>query len=168
MPRNRLAGMHVPPGGTSVLAQFWVFVVELLGGGWHSARWNEGSLARFWYTAWRLLASRQAMAWADPIGGCVAVGFVEGRKKVLRVVARVSAPGGRNCRKGPCTAWRLVARYAPPGGPMKHNDAMLGSGDAVPLAGSSPFLFVYGDDRVIRYTGADVDTGGAEDVQATE
>jgi len=31
-----------------------------------------------------------------------------------------------------------------------------------------PFLFVYGDDRVIRYTGADVDTGGAEDVQATE
>jgi len=33
---------------------------------------------------------------------------------------------------------------------------------------SSPFLFVYGDDRVIRYTGADVDTGDAEDVQATE
>jgi len=33
---------------------------------------------------------------------------------------------------------------------------------------SSPFLFVYGDDRVIRYTGADVDTGGDEDVQATE
>jgi len=27
---------------------------------------------------------------------------------------------------------------------------------------------VYGDDRVIRYTGADVDTSGAEDVQATE
>jgi len=36
---------------------------------------------------------------------------------------------------------------------------------------SSPFLvcvFVYGDDRVIRYAGADVDTGDAEDVQATE
>jgi len=33
---------------------------------------------------------------------------------------------------------------------------------------NSPFLFVYGDDRVIRYTGADVDTGGAKDVQATE
>jgi len=36
---------------------------------------------------------------------------------------------------------------------------------------SSPFLvcvFVYGDDRVIRYTGADVGTGYAEDVQATE
>ncbi|QCD99602.1 hypothetical protein DEO72_LG7g886 [Vigna unguiculata] len=32
----------------------------------------------------------------------------------------------------------------------------------------SPFLFVYGDDRVIRYTGANVDTGGAEDVLATE
>jgi len=28
---------------------------------------------------------------------------------------------------------------------------------------SSPFMFVYGDDRVIRYTGADVDTGDAED-----
>jgi len=31
---------------------------------------------------------------------------------------------------------------------------------------SSPFLicvFVYGDDRVIRYTGADVGTGDAED-----
>jgi len=27
---------------------------------------------------------------------------------------------------------------------------------------------VYGDDRVIRYTGADVDTGDAEDAQATE
>ena len=33
---------------------------------------------------------------------------------------------------------------------------------------SSPFLFVYDDDRVIRYTGADVDTGGAEDVQMAE
>jgi len=34
---------------------------------------------------------------------------------------------------------------------------------------SSPFLFVYGDDhdRVIRYTGADVDTGDVEDAQAT-
>jgi len=27
---------------------------------------------------------------------------------------------------------------------------------------------VYGDDRVIRYTGADVDTGDVEDAQATE
>jgi len=27
---------------------------------------------------------------------------------------------------------------------------------------------VCGDDRVIRYTGADVDTGGAEDVQMVE
>ena len=33
---------------------------------------------------------------------------------------------------------------------------------------SSPFLFVYGDDRVIRYTRANVDTGDAEDAQATE
>ena len=33
---------------------------------------------------------------------------------------------------------------------------------------SSPFLFVYRDDRVIRYTGVDVDTGDAEDAQATE
>ncbi|QCE04206.1 hypothetical protein DEO72_LG8g2239 [Vigna unguiculata] len=33
---------------------------------------------------------------------------------------------------------------------------------------NSPFMFVYGDDRVIRYTGADVDTGDVEDVQATE
>ncbi|QCE10041.1 hypothetical protein DEO72_LG10g1266 [Vigna unguiculata] len=35
-------------------------------------------------------------------------------------------------------------------------------------AGSSPFLFVCGDDRVIRYTGADVDTGGAEYVQMAD
>ncbi|QCE04632.1 hypothetical protein DEO72_LG8g2669 [Vigna unguiculata] len=36
--------------------------------------------------------------------------------------------------------------------------------EAGPRAGrSSPFLFVYADDRVIRYTGADVDTGDAED-----
>jgi len=33
---------------------------------------------------------------------------------------------------------------------------------------SSPFLFVFGDDCVIRYTGADDDTGDAEDAQATE
>ena len=33
---------------------------------------------------------------------------------------------------------------------------------------SSPFLFVYGDDRVIRDTGAGVEIGGAEDVQPTE
>jgi len=29
-------------------------------------------------------------------------------------------------------------------------------------------LFVYGDDRVIRYTGADGVTGDAENAQATE
>ncbi|QCD89185.1 hypothetical protein DEO72_LG4g124 [Vigna unguiculata] len=40
--------------------------------------------------------------------------------------------------------------------------------EARPRAGSSPFLFVYGDDRVIRYTGADVYIGDAEDAQATE
>ena len=33
---------------------------------------------------------------------------------------------------------------------------------------SSPFLFVYGNDCVIRYTGADVDIGDAEDAQAKE
>ena len=36
---------------------------------------------------------------------------------------------------------------------------------------SSPFLvcvIVYGDDRVIRYTGADVGTGDAEDDQTAE
>jgi len=33
---------------------------------------------------------------------------------------------------------------------------------------SSPFLFVYGDNRVIRYTGANVAIGDAEDAQATE
>jgi len=33
---------------------------------------------------------------------------------------------------------------------------------------SSPFLFVYGDDRVTCYTGADVDTGDVEDAQAIE
>jgi len=33
---------------------------------------------------------------------------------------------------------------------------------------SSPFLFVYADDRVIRYTRANVDTGDAEEAQATE
>ncbi|QCD93507.1 hypothetical protein DEO72_LG5g1582 [Vigna unguiculata] len=40
--------------------------------------------------------------------------------------------------------------------------------EAGPRAGSSPFLFVCGDDRVIRYTGADVDTGGAKDAQMAE
>jgi len=33
---------------------------------------------------------------------------------------------------------------------------------------SSPFLFAYGDDRVIRCTGVDDDTGDVEDAQATE
>ncbi|QCE05916.1 hypothetical protein DEO72_LG9g925 [Vigna unguiculata] len=51
-------------------------------------------------------------------------------------------PGDRNCRRDPCIAWRLAA--------------------------SSPFLFVYGDNRVIRYTGANVAIGDAEDAQATE
>ncbi|QCD78747.1 hypothetical protein DEO72_LG1g2383 [Vigna unguiculata] len=40
--------------------------------------------------------------------------------------------------------------------------------EAGPRMGSSPFLFVCGDDRVIRYTGADVDTCGAKDVQMAE
>jgi len=31
-----------------------------------------------------------------------------------------------------------------------------------------PFLFVYGDDRVIHCTGADVEIGDAEDDQTTE
>jgi len=30
---------------------------------------------------------------------------------------------------------------------------------------SSPFLFVFGDDRVTRYTGANGDTSGVEGVQ---
>jgi len=33
---------------------------------------------------------------------------------------------------------------------------------------SSPFLFVYGDDRVIHYTGADDLSGDAEGAHATE
>jgi len=33
---------------------------------------------------------------------------------------------------------------------------------------SSPFLFVLGDDRVIRYTRADDNTGDVEGAQATE
>jgi len=33
---------------------------------------------------------------------------------------------------------------------------------------SSPFLFVFGDDRVIYYTGADDDIGDGEDAKATE
>jgi len=33
---------------------------------------------------------------------------------------------------------------------------------------SSPFLFVFGDDRVIRYMGADDDTSEVEDAHATE
>jgi len=33
---------------------------------------------------------------------------------------------------------------------------------------SSPFLFVIGDDRVIRYTGANDDTGHAVDVRPVE
>ena len=37
---------------------------------------------------------------------------------------------------------------------------------AIPM--SSPFLFVIGDDRVIRYTGVDGVIGGVEGAQATE
>ena len=33
---------------------------------------------------------------------------------------------------------------------------------------SSPFLFVIGDNRVIRYTGVDDDTGDAVDAQTME
>ena len=33
---------------------------------------------------------------------------------------------------------------------------------------NSPFLFVIGNDRVIRYTGADDDTGDVVDAQTTK
>ena len=36
------------------------------------------------------------------------------------------------------------------------------------ILSAHPCLFVCGDDRVIRYTGADDDTGGAEDAQMAE
>ncbi|QCE03985.1 hypothetical protein DEO72_LG8g2017 [Vigna unguiculata] len=41
-------------------------------------------------------------------------------------------------------------------------------GDCEVFGLSPTSLFVYDDDRVIRYTGADVDTGDVEDAQVTE
>ncbi|QCD86849.1 hypothetical protein DEO72_LG3g1377 [Vigna unguiculata] len=107
---------------------------------------------------WRL-----GVAW-DPLGGR--------RAEVLGV-----APGDSDADYDLCALL------------LSDNDAMLGSGDASrttseevrrvrlragrfveagPRTGSSPFLFVYGDDRVIHYTGADVDIGDAEDAQAMD
>ncbi|QCD86054.1 hypothetical protein DEO72_LG3g575 [Vigna unguiculata] len=105
-----------------------------------------------------------------------------------RLSARVCAPGDRTSARGPCTAWRLAAGCALPGSVCEIRGlgarwrlvvgrrcyAMSGryvvDGSHVLDYGrvAHPFCFVYGDDRVIRYTGADVDTGDAEDAQATK
>jgi len=47
--------------------------------GTHGECRDEGSLARIWYVAWRFLTSRQAMAWADPIGAVLQL--VRGREE---------------------------------------------------------------------------------------
>ncbi|QCD89556.1 hypothetical protein DEO72_LG4g502 [Vigna unguiculata] len=68
---------------------------------------------------------------------------------------RALAPGGRQIPPGGLSLFRQAVL----------TDALGGCALGYEF---SPFLCVYGDDRVIRYTGADVDTGGAENVQATE
>ncbi|QCD87294.1 hypothetical protein DEO72_LG3g1828 [Vigna unguiculata] len=101
-----------------------------------------------------------------------------------RLTARCAPPGGDEKTMGLGECWRLAVH----GWCLTCDDMngevhiqLLSRGDtsesrttsgevrrAGLRAGSSPFLFVFGDDRVIRYTGADVDTGGAEDVQMAE
>jgi len=38
---------------------------------------------------------------------------------IRRLATRVGAPGDETSVRGPCIAWRLAARYAPPGGDEK-------------------------------------------------
>ncbi|QCD86131.1 hypothetical protein DEO72_LG3g652 [Vigna unguiculata] len=71
---------------------------------------------------------------------------------------------------GSGSALALGGERVPPGGLDQFRLATLGVTPSKNLTDYdfSPFLFVYGDDRVIRYTGADVDTDDAEDAQATK
>ncbi|QCE10421.1 hypothetical protein DEO72_LG10g1651 [Vigna unguiculata] len=64
------------------------------------------------------------------------------------------------------TTDRQVCRAGLRAGRFVEQDYERGGWKALGL--SSPFLFVYGDDRVIRYMGADVGTGDAKNAQATE
>ncbi|QCD96581.1 hypothetical protein DEO72_LG6g1287 [Vigna unguiculata] len=105
---------------------------------------------------------------------------VRGPCTASHLAAGYSPPGDRPYNSGSGNDWRLAARSKPPGGLGWFRLAALGAapGDkfcslwqvrnAGLRAGSSPFLFVFSDDRVIRYTGADDDTGDAKDAQATE
>ncbi|QCD83852.1 hypothetical protein DEO72_LG2g4200 [Vigna unguiculata] len=129
-----------------------------------------------WYAAWRRLASRQAM-----------MSIVREPCTEWRLAARCAPPGDDEktvALKG-AGAWRFMDGVTCDDMRGEVHIKLLSRGDtsgevrraglragrfveAGPRAGSSPFLFVCGDDRVIRYTGADVDTGGAEDAQVAE
>ncbi|QCE03296.1 hypothetical protein DEO72_LG8g1320 [Vigna unguiculata] len=119
--------------------------------------------------------------------------FAKGQAITRRLAARVCAPGDRTSVRGPCTAWRLAARYAPPGDVCKivalgerwclavgwYRQAEMLCHERVgswmwltcdDMSGEVPYAGRYGTggSHVLDYAGEDVDTGDAEDAQATE
>ncbi|QCD86176.1 hypothetical protein DEO72_LG3g697 [Vigna unguiculata] len=140
----------------------------------------------FWYGAWRYTDTRQAM---DLTRECAilrcAWRHVELRQAVTRKQWVWEDAGAWRYSHGEVRMFRAhVERCHVQGGTGAGGSHVLDYGRAgscehqIPESkanqlydlktDNSPFLFVCGDDRVIRYTGADVDTGGAEDVQMAE
>ncbi|QCD84170.1 hypothetical protein DEO72_LG2g4520 [Vigna unguiculata] len=149
--------MHMPPGGTLILSPFLDFWYELPGG--------ESGIARRCITiitvslcCCEFCEIMNSPLFSDVLRLHIVIGAVSGPDVSpggVMVAARRQFMDGVTCddmsgevRRAGLRAGRFV--------------------EAGPRAGSSPFLFVCGDDRVIRYTGADVDTGGAEDAQMAE
>ncbi|QCD96383.1 hypothetical protein DEO72_LG6g1085 [Vigna unguiculata] len=193
----RLAASSLPPGddGGSGRMECVVtaVVVDLVGSYWYSA-WRSTeycqavALVGESYAlsgAWRHGVFRQAVAvrqwrwkcsdaWRSPFL------FVCGDDRVIRYTgADVDTGGAEDVQmaerwrsdSGAGSALTPGGELVPPGGLEQFCLAACGPSQAKMLlffAFYSPFLFVCGDDRVIRYTGADVDTGGAEDVQMAE
>ncbi|QCD93594.1 hypothetical protein DEO72_LG5g1669 [Vigna unguiculata] len=180
-----VSGPDVPPGGVMVAARRQVEEVRI-----------RDIIECFWYGAWRSTDSRQAIALARGsalsrrlAARCAPLG---GDEKTVRSGGRWRlAESGYRQAVWNNFAWRRVGRARFMDGVTCDDMSgevhikLLSRGDtsgevrraglragrfveAGPRAGSSPFLFVCGDDRVIRYTGADVDAGGAEDVQMAE
>ncbi|QCE15025.1 hypothetical protein DEO72_LG11g2033 [Vigna unguiculata] len=132
--------MKVPPGGTSVYTQNSGFRHELPGGetelsGDARCALGDRPSMRDHCTTWCLAAK----------GVPPAMMLYLDREMLCHERVRVSCSRLRDDACGEVRDWWITC---------------IGL-----RAGSSPFLFVFGDDYVIRYTGADDDTVDAEDAQ---
>ncbi|QCD89625.1 hypothetical protein DEO72_LG4g571 [Vigna unguiculata] len=164
----------VPPGGSMLAARRWRVAVQ--------TKVPQSSKVLFWYGVWRYTDTRQAM---DVIGERLVLSapfrFVCGDARVIRYTGADIDTGG--AKEVQMAEHRLAVQALLPGGSLEMSNCSYAVSythlkekmQALSLIHillfyflSSPFLFVCGDDRVIRYTGADIDTGGAKEVQMAE